>query len=294
MRLRDARKKGWFRIENVLFERGDLDLYEKIVYVVLCRFADDRDKCFPSLQTVATAAGCSKRKAADAINSLVAKNLILKTQRTSEEGDLTSNEYTILSAQAGDQEGVLHDMLYPMHDMHHRIAPHAIRVLHDVQPNNTQFNNTHTTTVVEEDEKTKDSSNPVLLDKAIETIKRIFANTPYKSIPDKVLIELIHQAAADKVMLTAEMVAYQSTLGHKPKNPTGEFRFLVTNGMDTPPGFISSAEKARRKHEEIKRKIKEREEGERIKQEEMPPEVRKFIKDFCKTRGIHSKQKVHH
>lgn len=100
MKLRDNRGKNWLWLENLLIDRDDLDLYEKMVYIVLCRYAGDTVTCYPSVSTIATAAGCSERKTASVLKSLVDKKLIHKVPRSTDEGDLTSNLYTILSADA--------------------------------------------------------------------------------------------------------------------------------------------------------------------------------------------------
>ncbi|MBI5328337.1 MAG: helix-turn-helix domain-containing protein [Deltaproteobacteria bacterium] len=98
MKIRDARNGNWFWVENALIDRDDLNIYEKTLYMTFCRFVDKNSKCRPSLQAISTAAGFSKRKAADTIKSMIEKGLIEKKRRITENGDPTSNEYTVLSA----------------------------------------------------------------------------------------------------------------------------------------------------------------------------------------------------
>lgn len=51
--LRDARKKDWFWLENDLIDNLNLNVYEKMTYIVLARHANSESVCFPSNQTIA-------------------------------------------------------------------------------------------------------------------------------------------------------------------------------------------------------------------------------------------------
>ncbi len=51
--LRDGRVKNWFYLENDLLDRGDLTIYEKMIYIVIARYVDKEDKAFPSVPTIA-------------------------------------------------------------------------------------------------------------------------------------------------------------------------------------------------------------------------------------------------
>lgn len=133
--LVDGRVRDFFYIENDLVDRDDLDVFEKMVYIVLARHVNSSTgTCFPSYPTIAAKAGISERKAISTVKSLIKKSLLLKEVRkeTGKNSNAT-NIYTILSAKV-------------VHDMHQGGAQYAPGVVHDMHPNNTNTNNTKLTT----------------------------------------------------------------------------------------------------------------------------------------------------
>lgn len=154
--VRDKRTRNWFWVENILVDRDDLDIYEKLTYIVLCRFADEGSQsCFPSYDTISQKVGCSKRKVIDVLKSLREKSLIEIHARYSVEGGQTSNLY-YLPPIGGDEPHApppVNDMHPPVephapggvNDVHQGSAPRAPGVVHGVHPNNTYINNTHLT-----------------------------------------------------------------------------------------------------------------------------------------------------
>jgi hypothetical protein len=75
----DMSKGRWFWCDKFLFERKDLDIYEKLVYLVLVRHADGKNRrAMVSYANIAMGAGCSRRKAIDVVGSLVEKGLLLE------------------------------------------------------------------------------------------------------------------------------------------------------------------------------------------------------------------------
>lgn len=143
--LRDARKKDWFWLENDLIDNLNLNVYEKMTYIVLARHANSESVCFPSNQTIAKKVGCSINTVRKAVNALEEKQLIKKTARKKNEKENDSNLYCIMSAKgisrddipiAGDDRGVYHEMTYP-------IAGDDRGVCHQVIGNNTNINNTN-------------------------------------------------------------------------------------------------------------------------------------------------------
>ena len=55
--MRDIRKKNWFWIENALVDREDIGAMEKLIYMLLARFADQEGKCFPSQERLCKISG---------------------------------------------------------------------------------------------------------------------------------------------------------------------------------------------------------------------------------------------
>lgn len=73
-----------------------LSVYDKAVYCILCAYADkDSRSCFPSYQTIACKAGCSRRKAISVVAHLEELGLIEKKEQRNAIGDSTSNLYTV-------------------------------------------------------------------------------------------------------------------------------------------------------------------------------------------------------
>jgi hypothetical protein len=74
-------------IENEVLENVELDIYEKMTYVILCKFANKQSsKAFPSVKTLSTMVGASDRKVSQVLKSLVEKQYIsieFRNQKTS-------------------------------------------------------------------------------------------------------------------------------------------------------------------------------------------------------------------
>ena len=98
-RLYDKRFDCYFRLENDLIDRTDLDCIEKMVYIVLCRFANNNEDAFPSYKKIAQCARISRRSAIRSVSVLIEKKLLEKKIRK-KKGTKTndSNVYYILSA----------------------------------------------------------------------------------------------------------------------------------------------------------------------------------------------------
>jgi len=139
--LRDGRVKNWFYLENDLLDRQDLNIYEKMIYIVIARYVDKEDKAFPSVPTIAKKGSMSERQVQMIINSLVKKGLIKKEQRINKYNkSKTSNLYTLLSVKKkqtnkDNKKGVVHVMHHPGE----HYAPPLVKGMH---PNNTNLKNT--------------------------------------------------------------------------------------------------------------------------------------------------------
>jgi len=136
--LRDGQVKNWFYLENDLLDRQDLNIYEKMIYIVIARFVDKEDKAFPSVPTIAKKGSMSERQVQAIINSLVKKKLLKKEPRLNKDNkSKTSNLYTLCSVKSnqlekeGDTEAV--------NDMHHPGEYDAPPLVNEVHPNNTSI-----------------------------------------------------------------------------------------------------------------------------------------------------------
>jgi hypothetical protein len=136
--LRDGRVKNWFYLENDLLDRQDLNIYEKMIYIVIARFVDRQDKAFPSVPTIAKKGSMSERQVQAIINSLVKKKLLKKDSRLNKDNkSKTSNLYTLLSIKSNQprKDGVTE----VVNDMHRPGEYAAPPLVNDVHPNNTNI-----------------------------------------------------------------------------------------------------------------------------------------------------------
>lgn len=70
-------------------------IYQKMMYVTLRQYIDDKKQCFPSVKTLAEECSMSVAKATEVLKELEEKKIITKTSRYLESGGQTSNIYTI-------------------------------------------------------------------------------------------------------------------------------------------------------------------------------------------------------
>jgi hypothetical protein len=83
-------------IDNVILMSEQLSIYDKAVYCTLCAFASNFDKsCYPSYQTIARKARCSRRKVIDVISHLESIGLIEKQEQHNSKGENKSNLYVV-------------------------------------------------------------------------------------------------------------------------------------------------------------------------------------------------------
>jgi predicted transcriptional regulator len=91
-----VKKKRWV----ACFDSGildiDLSVYEKMVYIVLCSHAKKDGPCFPSVNTIAREASCSRAKVFEALKRLEEIGAISRSSQIFEGRGQTSNLYEIL------------------------------------------------------------------------------------------------------------------------------------------------------------------------------------------------------
>ena len=81
--------------DSSTLERGDLDCYAKLVYVMLCKFADSEKRCFPSRSTLAELVGCSVPIVSRSIRKLEEIGVIEVQVREGENKAQLSNLYIV-------------------------------------------------------------------------------------------------------------------------------------------------------------------------------------------------------
>ncbi|MCR1953337.1 helix-turn-helix domain-containing protein [Clostridioides mangenotii] len=162
--LKDKREKNWFMVENELIDNLNLTIYEKMVYMVLVRHANEDSSCFPSITTIAKKTGCSRPTAIKALNGLERLEFIKKEIRTvkgRKEND--SNLYYVMSV--GGSKGdlppskpdlppkeenvskVVNEVNHVVKEIYYPSKGDLPQVVNQVDCNNTNINNTNLSNV---------------------------------------------------------------------------------------------------------------------------------------------------
>ena len=77
----------------IVFDDEELTPTQKLVYSCLCKYQGGNESCFPSRKTIALNCGISTSTVQRAVNVLVKKGYIVKTNRRRPDGGKTSNDY---------------------------------------------------------------------------------------------------------------------------------------------------------------------------------------------------------
>ena len=105
-------------VPNRAIEDATLSVYEKSAFLVLNKFADPKNTCYPSYRTIAKLGGMSRVTAIASVRGLSEKGYIEIRRRRGIGTDYTSNEYHIIDLGGSrgqlpgtqDLPGVVRDM----------------------------------------------------------------------------------------------------------------------------------------------------------------------------------------
>ncbi|AQQ66157.1 DnaD domain protein [Bacillus cereus] len=137
MTLIDRRRRGFFMIDNEIVDDARLSYKEMAVYMVLCRHLNqETGSCFPSLPTIGKKVGMSKNTVIKALNTLIEIGYVTKEKRSSKEQGDMSNVYYVND---------VHDLNGGVHQMNRGGSGDERGGVHQVNPNNTNLNNTNLT-----------------------------------------------------------------------------------------------------------------------------------------------------
>jgi biotin operon repressor len=100
-----VRKKRWMVYFDKTILDLDLSIYEKMVYVALCAHAQKDGVAFPSVNTIAKEASCSRAKVFEALKTLEGQGIIVRDRRIYEKRGQTSNQYEIVDIIPRPQSG---------------------------------------------------------------------------------------------------------------------------------------------------------------------------------------------
>lgn len=105
-----TRKWHFTMIENSVLDSAALTPWAKLVYVMLSRYADRSNECFPGIKAIAVKCGCSENTVRVSIKTLQKIGILTVTKR--KEGKVNmSNLYQLHAPQDGSElGGVLHEV----------------------------------------------------------------------------------------------------------------------------------------------------------------------------------------
>lgn len=89
-------QRTFVMVYHDFLESDLLDYYEKLVFIYLKKFTNtNTNQCFPSVKTLSGLTGISLNKVKSILNSLEAKGVITKSNRSRPDGGKSSNSYTL-------------------------------------------------------------------------------------------------------------------------------------------------------------------------------------------------------
>lgn len=102
VKVQEGRRFTFTMVDNEIID--DINRFNKsevLAYMVLARYANNDDSCFPSYNTIAAKMRCSKRTAIDAIDSLEKKGVIKKQTRKNENNkENNTNIYKLVNIES--------------------------------------------------------------------------------------------------------------------------------------------------------------------------------------------------
>ncbi len=126
--IRFAYDRGFFTCENDVFQLP-LSTYDKLIYILLVRYADTNNRAWPSYERLAKEASCSRRKAIQSIQHLESVSLIKKEIRHNK-----SNVYLIYPARFYKDNSDSFSSPVGVQEIHQRGEPPAPPEVNNIHP----------------------------------------------------------------------------------------------------------------------------------------------------------------
>lgn len=103
--VKDSRLWTFTIVDNKVLDDSDLDTYDKLTYIALCKFANiQNSSCYPSIATLCKVVGCGNKRLIKSIDNLIAKGYITKYKRKKENSNDT-NIYIINKVVSEEHKG---------------------------------------------------------------------------------------------------------------------------------------------------------------------------------------------
>ncbi len=252
----DVSKKSYTVIDNWLFDI-DLTEHEKLVYIVLKRFAIEPHRIFPSHNTIAKASSISKRTVRRAIDGLVKKNLIIVR---SQKNIGRSNVYLLCDTSQVQEVFKLGNLKFIEGVTEEHIgrpeSPTSITSINTIKI-------THTTALLCFSCKKEFSEPKFQLDfenKEYEScpycLSKLILNLSEIPLSKKTVLQILKSHEPDKVFLTIDLIRFQYRDTTEVKNYQRLLLGLLRKDIIMPDDYVPFHE---RRTWEIKKKRKEKE-----------------------------------
>lgn len=245
-KILDARKKTWeARVEMSVFRCKGIGTYEKLLYSILCGFADKNGCAFPTVKYLAELASCSDRQVRRALGGLESAGLVSRHPQKGPNGQI-ANVYMIHDfsqahldiTQAADENQETRTVSpHPMTDSHDPMTDspggpdcqsgEIYKQLHITAPNNiTSPEGSEITPTPSEKKRQKPPledwfekfyehyPRPVDKKKARKAFMAIFAKAPpskHRDIMENIILRLTSYVAERKAAIAKDPEANQYT-----------------------------------------------------------------------------------
>ncbi len=246
----DLSKRTYTVVDNWLFDQ-DLNKHEKLVYIVLKRYAINPARIFPAHNTIAKAASISVSTVIRALHGLIQKNLIVMH---SNKGIGRSNIYILCDpsqskgvCQAGTLKYIegMSEGKTPLSDGNTGISERITGYVTGTDENNNLKLHTKTTTALLCFSCGKEFEDPVvhrdILKREVDACPKcasVFYLSPSEiPIPKKSLLQLLKTTDPEKLFLTIDVIKFQYN-GKGIENYQRLLMGLLKKEIIVPAGYV--------------------------------------------------------
>lgn len=219
-KIRKKERKNWFYSYNMIFEQA-ISTHAKLIYLFLCRCADDESECFPSHKYIGNACSIKSRTTVqNAIKELQDIGLVDKEPQYRENGGQSSNLYYIYdSPKPVDEVDLTPCPLNGHPPAHEMVPPPAHEMDTKYYPSSSKDNPEERTTTCAED---------VVV--SHDEIKNKIDNTIKGDIDPEALTNLIKNCGIEKIIYVIDN--WEGIVGNQniQSSVEGFFKRAVENG----------------------------------------------------------------
>jgi len=239
---------GYFMCGNDVFELP-LPSVEKLTYMALIKYAGSNNRAWPSYDTLARDASCSRRRAVYAVDHLCNCKLVVKERRGNRSNIYMVYPPSFYCCSEDERDNLKNMSSVPqekprVQNLHPEGAESAlsgctactVRVqnLHPNINNNSTMNITTQQKIKKEEEK-KEERNLYINEKDIETVKKAF-KAKRVVVKDSIILNLLENYPANDVQ-----AAIKSTDFNQARNPIAVIKWMLKEGSYVMPAENTAA-----------------------------------------------------